>query len=158
MNLLNYRNGLRVFLRDHAELNRLLKFEEENADDSLDLYVNMALGYLNNIPPRVGNFNIENFPIPSLVIHQAAIEALVSNGILQSRNEITYNNGGISVKISDKSRYLPYLNELNRLVAREIDAFLKMKISINVDGAWGGVHSPYIYIAGNPTLQTSKLF
>jgi hypothetical protein len=158
MELLDYRKGLRVFLRDHAEMNRLLKFEEENADDSLDLYINMALGYLNNLPPRVANFGYSNFPIPSLLIHQAAVEALVSNGILQSRNEITYNNGGISVKVSDKSRYLPYINELNRLVAREMDSFFKIKISINVEGAWGGVSSPYSYIAGNPTIQTSKLF
>lgn len=150
MTLIEYRSGLRVFLRDHADLNRLLKFEEENRDDSLDLYLNMAVGTLNALPPPVGNYGVDGFPIPGLLIHQAAIECLISNGILGARNELTYNNGGISVKIEGRDSYLPAINELRSLVAREVESFIKHKIGINVQGAWGGSFSPY--------LKTSYLF
>ena len=49
MNLEEYREALRAFLKDHQDLNRLLKFEEESSNDKLDLYLNMA----NAIPTKL---------------------------------------------------------------------------------------------------------
>jgi hypothetical protein len=139
-----------MFLKDFAELNRILKFEEESSNGYLDLYLNMALGFLNATPPPIGAFDMDTFPMPSLLLHQATIEALISNSILQSRNEISYNNGGISVKIPDGNRYNNVLQNLYRAVQLELDAYLKYKVSINVDQAWGAVSSPYAFIAGYP--------
>ena len=93
-------------------MNRLLKFTQENVDDELDLYINMALGFLNSIPPPVTTFTYATFPIPQLLLHQAAIECLISNGIVAARNDLTYNNGGVTVKISDGDRYLKHLQIL----------------------------------------------
>ena len=152
-----YRDGLRAFLKDHSDLNRLLKFEEENSNDMLDLYINMALGFLNYIPPLSMNFDISTFPIPSLLIHQSCIEALISNGILQSRNDLTYNNGGITVKISDKERYLAILQWLTRIADREIETFKMIKVSINVDNGWGFVSSPYNSIHGNLPIKPNSI-
>ena len=152
MDLELYRNALRAFLKDHQDLNRLLKFEEESSDDKLDLYLNMALGFLNSVPPPVAAYSIGNFPVPSLLIHQGAIEALISNSILQSRNELTYNNGGITVKMPDGRRYESSLRMLYEAVGQELKMFSQMKVGININGCWGGVHSPYAYLAGNPYL------
>lgn len=138
-----YKNALRVFIRDHSDLNRLLKFEEENPNDNLDLYLNMALGFLNYIPPLIQTFTFANFPVPALLLHQATIEALISNGVLSARNDLTYNNGGITVKVTDKERYLSILNMLMRTADREIQLFKQIKVSINIDAGWGGVASPY---------------
>jgi len=147
-----YRDALRAFLKDHQDLNRLLKFEEESSRDKLDLYLNMAVGFLNSIPPPVVAYSIATFPIPSLLIHQGAIEALISNSILQSRNELTYNNGGISVKVPDGSRYDNAIRLLYQAVGNEIKFFAQQKVAININGGWGGVHSPYQYLSGNPYL------
>jgi len=155
MTLDEYRNGLRIFIRDFADLNRLLKFEEENRNENLDLYLNMSLGYLNALPPPTGNYFIDTFPIPSLLIHQAAIECLISNGILQARNELTYSNGGISVKIPDKNRYTTALDQLMKRTSVELDAFIKQKVGLNIDGGWGGVFSPYLNHGRNPYLRTN---
>lgn len=152
MTLEDYRNGVRGYLKDYQELNRLLKFEEENANDKIDLYVNMALGFLNSIPPLVTNYGIDTFPIPPLLMHQAVIEALISNSIVQARNELSYNNGGISVKIPDGRRYLPILQELYKVANTEIKFLREAKVAINIDNGWGGVPSPYQYIAGYPYL------
>ena len=152
MQIEDYRTGVRLYLRDMAELNRLLHFEEENANEYIDLYINMALGFMNSIPPQVVMYNIATFPYPALLIHQSAIEALTSNSILQARNELTYNNGGVSVKVADAQRYLPALQQLYTMTNREIDFYRNMKVAANIDACWGGVNSPYQYIAGYPYL------
>lgn len=148
----DYITALRAFIKDHDFLNRLLKFTEENTDEELNLYVNMALSMLNAVPPMIGPFDIGAFPIPNLIIHQATIECLISNGIVASRNEITYNNGGVTVKVSDGSRYLNHLNLLYRATDSEINILKSIKVAINIQNAWGGVSSPYSYLHGRSAV------
>jgi len=140
-----YRTNLRNFIKDHEELNRLLSFKEENIDSNLDLYLDMAVSFLNSMPPFVNNVSLDdtNFPFFSLIIHQATIEALISNSIIAARNDLTYNNGGITVKIDDGNRYMAILQWLSKLADREIDMYMKWKIAINIDGGYSGVRSPY---------------
>ena len=150
--LKEYRDVLRAFIKDNADLNRLLKFKQENEDSLLELYVNLALGFLNSIPPFIGPFTFANFPIPNLIIHQATIECLISNSIVQARNELTYNNGGITIKIADGSRYLNLLQMLYRATDSEISALKNIKIAINIQNAYGGVSSPYSYLHGRSAV------
>ena len=153
-----YREALRAFIKDHDYLNRLLKFTQENVEDDLDLYLNMALSFLNTIPPFIGNYAIAQFPATALLIHQATIECLISNGIVNSRNDLTYNNGGVTLKISDGDRYLKQLQQLYRLADMGIKAYAQLKIAINIEGGYGGVHSPYAYFHGrSSTLQSNSI-
>jgi hypothetical protein len=87
-----------------------------------------------------------------LIIHQAAIECLISNSIVQSRNDLTYNNGGITIKISDGQRYLSVLQILYRCTDMEINALKNIKIAINIQGGYGGVASPYAYLHGRSAV------
>ena len=147
-----YREALRNFLKDFEPLNRLIEFHQESTNDLLDLYINMAEGFLNSIPPYIGPFTLDNFPIPNLLIHQAAIECLISNSIVQSRNELSYNNGGITIKISDGQRYLGVLQMLYRCADMEINALKNIKIAINIQSGYGGVSSPYSYLHGRSAV------
>lgn len=148
MDLTAYRTALRDYIKDKEEFNRLLKFVEENLPADLDMYLFMALGFLNSIPPPIGTYTLETFPTPSLLIHQAVIEALISNSIVAARNDLTYNNGGVTVKISDGDRYLKLLQQLYRMTDVEIIAFKNNKIAINIQGGWGSVSSPYAGLHG----------
>ena len=143
-----YRDNLRNFIKDHEELNRLLSFKVENLDSYLDLYLDMAVSFLNSMPPFVYTVSVDdpNFPFFSLIIHQATIEALISNSIVAARNDLTYNNGGITVKIDDGQRYMAILQWLSKMADREIDMYQKWKIAINIDGGYSGIPSPYAYI------------
>lgn len=152
MNIEIYREGLKDFLKDYEDLNILLDHEEENSSPKLDLYIHMALGFLNSIPPAVAFYDVNTFPLPGLLIHRAAIECLISNSILQARNELSYNNGGISVKVSDGNRYANQINMLLSVFNQEMDMFRQSKVSMNIDSCWGGMNSPYQYIAGYPYL------
>ena len=159
LSLADYRTALRNFIKDHEALNRLLKFEEESSSNELDMYIYMALGFLNSIPPILSTYTLETFPTPALLMHQASIECLISNSIVNARNELTYNNGGVTVKIPDGNKYMKMLQTLFRMTDQEISAYRNMKISININGGWGGVSSPYAsFGSGGDTLQSNSLF
>ena len=154
----DYIDAVDRFIKDHGPLNRLLKFEEENTPDELGLYVNMALGFLNGIPPLLEPYSYGTFPIPSLLIHQATIECLISNSIVAARNDLTYNNGGVTVKIQDGDRYLKLLQILYRTTDMEISSYKQLKIALNINGGWGGVPSPYSSLHGRyATLQPNTI-
>jgi len=158
MTLIEYRTALRAYIKDNTALNRLLEFTEENINDELDLYLNMSLGFLNFIPPFIGSHTIETFPFGTLLIHQASIECLISNGIVNARNDLTYNNGGITIKISDGDRYLKQLQLLYRMTDMEIKSYRQIKIALNIDGGFGGVGSPYGSLHGSESfLQPNSI-
>lgn len=148
----SYRDALRNFIKDFEPANRLLEFKKENEDSFLDLYLNMSIGFLNSLPPYLGPFSWENFPIPNLLIHQATIEALISNSIVYGRNDITYNNGGVSVKITDGQRYTTAIQMLYRATDMEINSLKQMKISMNIANGWGGISSAYSYLHGRSAV------
>jgi hypothetical protein len=152
LDIATYTAALRDFIKDHEAFNRLLKFEKENEDSYLRLYLNMALGFLDAIPPYIGPFGWDTFPIPNLIIHQATIECLISNSIVQARNELAYNNGGITVKISDGNRYLNILQILYRATDMEIKTLTQIKIAINIQNGYGGCSSPYSYLHGRSAV------
>lgn len=139
---------LRSFLIDLDSVNILWEFEEESGDAALQMYLMMALGSLNAVPPHVGNFGITDFPMPALLIHAATLECLRSNSIFQARNDINYNNSGISVKAHDGQRYNTQLQYMASTVEREMVDWKTMKISINCQGAFGGTWSPYATLNG----------
>ena len=148
----NYVSSLRNYIKDSEIKNILLKYTKENVDAELQMYVQMAMGFLGAIPPFVIAFDYGTFPIPSLLVHQAAIECMISNGILHARNELTYNNGGITVKVFDSQRYLNFIQTLMRMTDFEIQNLTKMKIAINLESSFGGVYSPYSYLHGRSQI------
>jgi len=137
---------LRAYLLDIDSENRLLKFKEESSNISLELYINMALSRYNTIMPMVVMHTIDTFPFTASLIHAAAVECLISNGILQARNTLDYNNSGISVKIADGNRYNNQLSMLMQMFQQELDAYKIYKININMEGCYGASPSPYAYL------------
>lgn len=141
-----YIDLLRGFIKDHEGLNRLLEFEKESEDSELDAFLNLALNDLNFIPPHIQSWTIEDFPYPNLLVSQAAIQVLVSNGIVNSRNELQYNNGDVAVKLPDGNKYMNHLNVLLKQNQQRVQAFQQMKVKTNMERAYGIIGSPYSYL------------
>jgi hypothetical protein len=160
LTLRDYRWSLRLFLKDFNENNRLLNFTVESEIEFLDSYLFMALGSLNVIPPILSQYSLATFPIPNLLIHQAVMECLISNSIVFSRNDLTYNNGGVTTKIVDGQRYVTVIQLLSRMLDNETNMYRQMKIAQNITAAYGGgVSSPYAFLHGRyATLQPNSLF
>src|SRR6056300_168271 len=100
-NLGQFVTQVRQYLRDFPELNRLID-GEESSDRMIAWAAIDALDDINNTPPLIGAYTIDSFPYRSLLLRGTVIAVLESVGLLQTRNQINYNDGGIQVSASDK--------------------------------------------------------
>lgn len=135
------RRLLRLFLNDTPELNRLIR-REESTDEKLDLAIRLALDDYTITPPNLGTTTILNYPSLYLLIYGATIQTLRSAGLLQSRNELVYSSGGVSVRIFDKTQL--YQSWIVQFVAEYEQKKQNQKISQNIQASLGaGVDSEY---------------
>src|SRR6266568_4652583 len=135
------RRYLRLFLNDTPELNRLIR-RQESTDEKLDLAILLAIDDYNITTPPLGLVSVENFPSMWLLLYGAAIQVLRSAGLLQSRNELVYQAGNVSVRIFDKTQlYQSWIVQFAEDYERKKQNF---KISQNIACALaGGVASEY---------------
>lgn len=134
------RKYLRLFLRDTAELNRLI-LKEESDDEMLDFAIIMAIDDWNTTAPMTNFYHIGTFPSLYLLMHAAAIQVLKSQGIYQSRNELNYQSGGSSFVRSNKTNY--YMTWATNFANEYELKKRNFKIFKNIEGGWGGVSSEY---------------
>jgi len=141
------RRLLRLFLNDTPELNRLIR-REESDDAKLDLAIRLAIDDYNITAPPLTPSTIVNFPSIWLLIYGSVIQVLRSNGLLQSRNELVYSSGGVSVRIFDKTQL--YQSWIAQFFADYETKKKHFKISLNVTDAMLsqiGVFSEYEQLA-----------
>src|SRR5258708_5945987 len=107
---------IRNYMRDHAELNRLIQ-GVEHSDRLIAWAVIDAIDDYNSTPPltRVG---LTNFPSMSILRLGTVINLLESVGLLMTRNQISFSNGGIQVGVSDKT---PLLQSWIQLLTNNYD-------------------------------------
>lgn len=135
------RRLLRLFLNDTPELNRLIR-KQESDDTRLDLALALAVDDFNITTPLLGYYQVANFPSLYMLIYGATIQVLRSAGLMQSRNELTYSAGGVSVRIFDKTAN--YQSWIAQFVAEYERKKQNYKIALNIDAALGsGVASEY---------------
>jgi len=138
---------IRLYLRDFSELNRLID-GEETSDRMIAWAVIDTLDDFNSTPPFLGSYGITNFPSTSLLREGSVIKILESVGLLQTRNQMNYSDGGISVAISDKT---PLLFQWIQLLRSSYEQKkMRMKASMNIEMAMegAGVFSEYFVING----------
>lgn len=134
---------IRQFIRDEANLNALLN-GVETSDTMIDFSVDLALDDFNTTPPLMGNFTLENHPSQSLILTGTVLWILKSAGILQSRNQLDYASGGVTVAVSNKT---PLYQSWINLMLQEYEAKkANLKKSLNAEQAYGGVSSEYTQI------------
>lgn len=134
-----------MFLNDTPELNRLIR-RQESDDPKLDLALALAVDDFNITSPLISTYKIETFPSLYMLIYGSTIQVLRSAGILQSRNELAYSSGGVSVRIFDKTQN--YQSWIAQFVAEYERKKQNYKISLNVAAAMaGGVSSEYALLS-----------
>mgnify|MGYP001157124239 CR=1 FL=1 len=138
---------VRGYLRDYPELNRLID-GEETSDRMIAWSIIDALDDINNTPPFIGNYTCANFPYRSLLLRATVISILESVGILQTRNQLNYSDGGIQVGVSDKT---PLIFQWLQMLRMSYESKLsKWKISMNISQALDNtsVMSDYYFLGG----------
>jgi hypothetical protein len=131
---------MRRHMQDTPEANALLS-GHELTDASIESCIRMAEMEYNMTPPVITGFTIENHPAVGLLIYGTMIEMLMSAGILNSRNRLNYNAGGVQVNVSDKAG--EYSNWISLLLNRYNQLKLQHKQALNMNRAYGSVGSEY---------------
>jgi len=138
---------IRLYLRDYEQLNRLIK-GQETSNRMIAWAVVDALDDWNATPPFLGDVSLDGFPSISLLREGATIRILESVGLLQTRNQLQYSDGGISVSVSDKT---PMLMQWIQMMRNSYEQKKnRMKQSMNIEYAMAGVgtFSEYFVING----------
>tara|TARA_B100000927_G_scaffold265664_1_gene238531 strand:- start:144 stop:638 length:495 start_codon:yes stop_codon:yes gene_type:complete len=145
--LIHFVSEVRMYLRDFAELNRLID-GEETSDRMIAWAVIDTLDDINNTPPFIGAYTCSSFPYRSLLLRGTVVSILESVGLLQTRNQLNYSDGGIQVGVSDKAPML--MQWINMLKSSYEQKLAKWKISQNITQAFEGdsVMSDYYFLGG----------
>lgn len=139
----NFIQQVRTFLRDYPETNRLIS-GVENSNRQIAWALFDAMEDFNNSPPFTG-FQLSNFPSKSLLVRGTVISLLESIGLLQTRNHLSFNDGGIQVGINDKTQFIQAWIQLFKNSYEEKK--MRLKIAYNIESAWGGgVFSEYRFV------------
>lgn len=137
------RNKVRAFIRDTAAQNALLD-GEETPDVLIDFAIDLTLDDFNTSPPLIGNFQLAYHPSQSLILLGAVCWILKSAGLQQSRNQLDYASGGITVAVSNKT---PLYQSWINIMMQEYEAKkANLKKAINAEQAYGGISSEYMQI------------
>lgn len=139
---------MRFWMRDQPALNRLIRGVEHS--NRLIAWATVDfLSDFNSTPPPLGQYGIEQLlelGYTSLARRGTAIALIESVGLLQTRNQLNFSDGGINVGVSDKT---PQLQSWLQLFQSKYEQDkLKIKVSLNINQILGefGVHSEYAFV------------
>lgn len=125
---------VRAFMRDYPELNRLIS-GVESSNRQIVWAVYDALDDFNTTPPFTF-FEISQFPSKSLLVRGTVISLLESIGLLQTRNHLSFSDGGLQVGVSDKT---PFIQSWIQLFSNKYEEKKnRLKVAYNIENAWGG--------------------
>jgi hypothetical protein len=135
--------AVRLFLRDSPELNRLIA-GTENSDRQIVWAIFDALDDFNTTPPFT-RATLRTFPSKSLLLRATTIALLESVGLLQTRNHLSFSDGGMQVGINDKTPFIQSWLQLFKNSYEEKKQ--RIKVAMNIETAWGGgSSSEYSYV------------
>lgn len=135
---------VRLYLRDFAELNRLIA-GEESSDRMIMWAVMDAMSNFNGTP-HFTSLSFEDLLQKNQqhLLLRMTVEALIESvGLLQTRNHINYSDGGINVGVNDKTPLLMNWLQYFRSYTEQLKQ--RVKVALNIEGILGtnnpGIHS-----------------
>jgi len=137
-----YVQEIRAYMRDYAELNRLID-GEENSDRMILWAIIDAVDDFNTTPPPL-SFSFDQIP-RSLLRIGTVIRLLESVMLLSIRNQLAYSDGGINLNL-DKSGMLMQMRQM--MEASWEQKKREYKISQNIAQGYGSISSEYWIISG----------
>lgn len=141
--------AVRLFIRDNAELNRLVA-GEESTERQIAWSVADAISDFNGTP-HFTNMSLDDIlsrNLHHLLVRMTVCSLVEQVGLLQTRNHVNYSTGGISVGVNDKTpllmQWLQYFKSYTDQRKQHV------KIALNIEGILGpsnsGVHSEYFLV------------
>lgn len=153
--------AVRAILLDHPQLNRLTA-GRETSDGMIAMAANMAISMFNTMPPVFANpYSFTNFPSVAWLTIGTIGWVLSSSAILRHRNQLSYQDGGITVDTENAQG----MTQLGQQWWGMYTAWVpEYKASLNLNMAFGasptGVHSEYAFLGtllGAPSYPETGL-
>ncbi|MHA2333740.1 MAG: hypothetical protein ACXAEU_17070 [Candidatus Hodarchaeales archaeon] len=144
--------GVRLYMRDFAQLNRLVD-GEESSDRMIAFAVLDALSEFQSVPPNLGIYSFETF-LEKGWVHMLRIgticKLLEMVGLLQTRNHLPFSDGGLNVAVSDKT---PLIQSWLQIFGGRWQRWMEqVKVAENISNAINdnssGVFSEYFAVNG----------
>jgi hypothetical protein len=143
---------VRLFMRDHPQLNRLVK-GQEHSDRMIAWAIMDFLSDFASTPPPLGYFTLEQLfarHYQAFALRGTVVALLQSLSMLQTRNHLQFSDGGISVAVSDKT---PALQSIWRdFQSKYEQEKTQKKVTLNIEQIMsttsGGVPSEYTFVNG----------
>ena len=147
----NFVQSVRLWMRDFAELNLLIR-GEESTDRMILFAIGDFLSDFNGTPPFTGMGLEDLFARgqQSLALRGTVISLLQGVMLIQARNHLPFSDGGLSIQINDKA---PLIQSILQLFQAQYEQNKRMvKTAINIegilnDGGPSGVHSDYFSLS-----------
>jgi hypothetical protein len=99
------------------------------------------------LPPLIGTFRIETFPSRFLLLEGTVAQVLRSAALLQARNQLDYQAGGVAVAHSNKAPL--YLSFVQMMESEWHQMAKGLKVALNIERAYGhSVSSEYLFLNG----------
>lgn len=138
--------SVRLFMRDYAELNLLVR-GEESTDRMIVWATQDFLSDFNGSPPFTGYSLEELFArnLQHLCVRGTVITLLQSVMILHARNYLPFSDGGLTVAINDKAPIIQSMLQLFQSAYEQNKQRVKITFNIEqlLDLGPSGVHSDY---------------
>ena len=136
--MMDFVQVVRLYLRDYAELNRLIS-GEETSDRMIAWAINDAVSDF-NATPHFTAYTLDQLlqrNLHHLILRMTAINIIESVGLLQTRNHLNYSTGGINVGINDKTPLL--MQWLQYFKSTTEQKKTQVKVALNVESIlWAG--------------------
>lgn len=97
-----YISELQLMLSDDGSKNILNKKMPQYNETQLKFFLRRSLEDLNSGAPET-NYTLEQFPEDGLILMGAVIYSCIAEGLLQLRNQLDYNDAGLSLAMFNKT-------------------------------------------------------
>jgi hypothetical protein len=130
---------------DDPEKNILNGKMKQYTDDRVVFFLNRALKDLNSGTPRC-NYSLFNFPDDDLLVSGAIVFALMAEGLLQLRNQVNFNDSGLSINMFDKTgQYQGWVSFLLQAYLQDKAEFKAGVIPTSYNSGFLGIGSEFGY-------------
>lgn len=139
--------SVRLFMRDFAQLNLLIR-GEESSDRMIAWATLDFISNFNGTPP-FSSMTLDDmllsFSLQSFAVRGTTISLLQSLMIFYARNNLPFSDGGLSVNINDKTPLIQSMLQLFQAAFEQDKRMIKTAMNVNsiIDAAPSGVHSDY---------------
>ena len=118
---------------------------QQYTDDQIIFFFNRALKDLNSGSPKC-SYSLFNFPDDDLLMDGAMIFTLISEGILQLRNQVSYSDSGLSINLFDKTAgYQGWAGFLLQQYDNDKRIFKSTIVPMSVNSGFVGIGSEFGY-------------